>query len=341
MIEAISNGAQGNSSAISSGPFACRICGGTAGASHRASEKMFGTGDSFDYFECNDCRCLQIMEVPADLGRYYPSHYYSFAAPAEADGGTRGAIRELLLRMVLRAPTRLREKALLELPWYRLGATQASLQMALLAKHRHARILDVGAGGGRLVRSLAHMGFVNALGIDPFIAGDVMEGGRCLVRKADIYAIDQPFDLIMMHHALEHMDDHLPILRHARSILDRSGVLLIRVPVADCHCWRHYGTDWVQLDAPRHLILHSRDSLERLASQAGLAVAGIRYDSTSFQFSGSELYRRGIPLIDAEGRSNHTAKFLSPEMLEDFARRARELNAAQDGDQLCIFLRHG
>jgi len=33
---------------------------------------MYGTRDAFDYHQYQDCGCLQISEVPEDLGKYYP-----------------------------------------------------------------------------------------------------------------------------------------------------------------------------------------------------------------------------------------------------------------------------
>ena len=60
----------------------CRICRNAAG--NRAvtlSERMYGSGEAFDYFQCAGCGCLQINAVPEDLGRYYESGYYSFKQP--------------------------------------------------------------------------------------------------------------------------------------------------------------------------------------------------------------------------------------------------------------------
>ncbi len=57
----------------------CRICANPEGNTPwRCREKLFGWGDEFVYFQCGQCGCLQIAEVPKDLGRYYPSNYYSF-----------------------------------------------------------------------------------------------------------------------------------------------------------------------------------------------------------------------------------------------------------------------
>jgi len=52
------------------------------------------------------------------------------------------------------------------------------------------------------------------------------------------------------------------------------------------------------LDAPRHLFLHTSQSIQILASQAGFEVADVIYDANGFSHWGSELYLRNIPLTD-------------------------------------------
>jgi|GEM_PF-5382685 hypothetical protein len=33
---------------------------------------MLGLGDPFDYLECSACGCVQLLNIPADMRRYYP-----------------------------------------------------------------------------------------------------------------------------------------------------------------------------------------------------------------------------------------------------------------------------
>ena len=62
---------------------ACRACGNAEGnTAHFPKEMMFGWREVFEYFECGRCGCLQIAEIPADLGKYYPRDaYYSYQPP--------------------------------------------------------------------------------------------------------------------------------------------------------------------------------------------------------------------------------------------------------------------
>lgn len=62
--------------------YKCRICGAEEDHKvHHVREMFFGSGKEFIYFECERCQCMQIADIPDDLGEYYGSGYYSFAAP--------------------------------------------------------------------------------------------------------------------------------------------------------------------------------------------------------------------------------------------------------------------
>ena len=103
--------------------------------------------------------------------------------------------------------------------------------------------------------------------------------------------------------------------------------MICRIPVATAWAWREYGEHWVALDAPRHLFLHTEDSMRRLAVASGFRIERVVYDSTSFQFWGSEQYRLGIPLMDP--RSHHVDPKRSPfgkAQIAEWERRAEELN---------------
>jgi hypothetical protein len=107
------------------------------------------------------------------------------------------------------------------------------------------------------------------------------------------------------------------------------------VPVADSDAWREYGAHWFQLDAPRHLHLHTRQSMQVLASQAGAVIVSSHCDSDLNQFLISERYRRGLPMLPAPGE----AGVFSAAQLRAWAARARQLNAAGRGDQAVFYLR--
>ena len=58
----------------------CKICGQEdRHQKYSVREMMFGTRETFEYFQCINCRCLQLLKTPEDLACHYPETYYSFS----------------------------------------------------------------------------------------------------------------------------------------------------------------------------------------------------------------------------------------------------------------------
>jgi len=296
---------------------------------------MFGLGDTFEYIECRSCGCLQIADIPENLSRFYPDRYYGSEAIRDvaAPWHKRLAHRQLMdywlagRNPVGRFLSR-RYSPPVFVEWARRGCVRLD-----------SAILDVGCGTGSLLLSLARHGFSNLLGADPFIEHEIRYGSGVRVLRRHVAELDGSFDFIMLHHSFEHMPDPLPTLQKLYSHLNPDRYVLIRTPVAASFAWREYGVDWVQLDAPRHLFVHSLRSIQLLAEGAGFKVLDVVFDSTEFQFWGSEQYRCGVPLEDDRSFSaNPERSIFSPDDIRRFKARAAELNALQDGDQACLYL---
>jgi hypothetical protein len=64
----------------------CRICG--SDDNHpvfSAVDKMYGSGDTPQYFQCSRCGCLQIAQISTDLACYYGPAFYSFKPTPSGD----------------------------------------------------------------------------------------------------------------------------------------------------------------------------------------------------------------------------------------------------------------
>jgi len=311
----------------------CAICRNAEGnRAVRTREMMFGLGDPFEYLECAKCGCIQLLDAPSDWVRYYPPDYYSFRMPHE------GPVKRLLKRYRARHALGARSVpgAVLVLacgvPPFVIWITPAKLNW-------DDAILDVGCGSGRILGEMSIAGFSNLTGVDPYIAADATIGGRVRLLRRHLRGVVGSFDFVMMNQSFEHMDDPETRLMEVASLLPVGKMLLLRIPVAGKVAWREYGADWVQLDPPRHLFIHSEESIRILAERSGFTVQRVQYDSDSFQFWGSEQYRRGIPLQDARSHAvNPSRSPFLPNQIAEFERRAKVLNARGEGDQASFYL---
>lgn len=304
---------------------------------------MFGSHEVFEYTECARCGCLQIAAIPEDLAKYYPSDgYYAYKAPRQKHyPGWLLWLRHQRTRW-----------------WLGEFAPAGALLGALSRPGEHfdwlrharlnldSRILDVGCGAGGLLLKLQREGFRSLLGADPFIQADIDYGNGVRILKREAEALEGEFDFVMLHHSFEHVPDPAATLRALRPRLAAGGTLLLRVPVADSAARRRYGINWYQWDAPRHLFLHTRRSVEILASAAGMQVQMVMHDSTGQQFTSSELYLRGIPYVEhgryrPGGGENARADAFSQEEWDRYQAEAAALNRNGEGDSACFYLKAG
>ena len=189
----------------------CRICGNAEGnAVFFPKEMMFGWREEFEYLECVRCGCLQIVDIPSNLAKYYPSDgYYSYKAPKKKENpGWVLALRHARTRH-----------------WLGENSALGGLLASVSKRNEHfdwfrgrgvrldSRILDVGCGAGGLLMKLQRDGFTKLLGADPFIEADIDYGNGVCILKKSVEQLEGEYDFIMLHHSFEHMPDGAAALK--------------------------------------------------------------------------------------------------------------------------------
>ena len=170
--------------------FTCQVCRNSVGnTEYVAKEMLFGLRDSFVYFQCPTCECLQLAHLPTDMSRYYPPSYYSLRPVAEPAVRTglrrwaqhlrdrfaildRGLLGRLLYAISPNDPYR--NGARLHFPGQ--GATVASLSPS-------SRILDVCCRSGALLLALHPAGFRYLQEIDAYLDSDLAYPGGLRICK--------------------------------------------------------------------------------------------------------------------------------------------------------------
>jgi hypothetical protein len=144
----------------------------------------------------------------------------------------------------------------------------------------------------------------------------------------------------MLHHVLEHVPDPRATLRAAHRLLRADGCCVVWTPLADGEPWARYGTDWYELDAPRHLFVFTRRSLASLAVEAGFRVDAEVDDSSELELLASEQYRRDVPLYDPRSWWLHGERAgLEPAAVAAWRLEAERMNAARTAGRGALFLR--
>lgn len=322
----------------------CKICGnGQHNEVYTAGEMMFGFRDEFEYFECSNCGCLQIKNVPYNMSKYYPKNY----PPFETSTILKKSMYDNFISRYLRHKRTfyaMYQKDFFGKLISMIKPVEKKLSEYLVRLKKcnanfDSKILDVGCGSGNLLLELFWYGFKNLTGLDPYIGNDIVYNNSIRIFKKDIFAEKNKYDVIMFNHSFEHMSEPLQVLRTVDRLLNKGGHVLIRTPTTSSYAWKNYGVNWIQIDAPRHFFLYSLKSIEILTNKARLKIKEITFDSTEFQFWGSEQCKKDIPLLDERSHFIDPQKSIfSDEDIRRFELKAVELNQEKLGDQVCIYL---
>jgi 2-polyprenyl-3-methyl-5-hydroxy-6-metoxy-1,4-benzoquinol methylase len=304
----------------------CKVCGNADFNQYYIGKEMnFGMGDEFTYFQCAKCRCLQITEIPDDMGKYYPENYYSFHFNEEK---RKTKIANYLMKNAIQS----RMEQFRPVGWlarlYNKYYRESYFYLTKKQFNYNSKVLDVGCGTGIFLLQMYSWGFRNLTGIDPYLKEDIIYADTVKLYKKEIFDVEEKYDLIRLNHSFEHMPDPTGVFSKLAELLEDKGLLVISIPVGDCYLWRKYKMNWYQVDVPRHFFLHTVNSIAYLAKTNGLRVKEIRYEAKDESTAlCSECYAREDKNYPFTRKTRQA-----------FRKKTQELDLLQDGDQACFVL---
>src|SRR2546426_2911416 len=268
----------------------CLLCGIAGEQLYSAvPDRLFGLAGAWNVRRCPSDGLLWLdpMPAPGEVGKLYPSGYYTHAPPparrswpvraaywclesvragafAADPRGATGAKRPIGRVLSLFAPLR----------------DGAGADVMFLASRRPGALLDVGSGSGRLLGEMRRSGW-DVLGVEPDAAAarDASERyGVSVVAGtlADLGPARPKFDAVTLSHVLEHVHDPVDMLRDCWARLLPGGELVVLTPNAESVGHHTFHSMWPGLDPPRHLHVFSPRALDTCARQAGIAPRRLR-----------------------------------------------------------------
>ncbi len=315
--------------------FNCKLCTSIVAEKGAITlkEMMYGTKDTFSYFQCADCGCIQIAAVPANLEKYYPVNYYSYTDD-NMPPKRKNFFQIAQCKYIVSGYGSLLGKLITHKykpPFFYYLLKELQLKDASMP------VLDVGSGTGSLLKDFYTVGYKDLTGIDPFINSDIIYNQNLRVFKKTVFDEQRQYQAIMLHHSLEHMDEQEAVLNKLYSLLKPKGILLLRIPVVSKPLMEIYNENVVSLDPPRHLYIHSAKSIEMLAKKAGFTIVKKVYDANEFSFWASEQYKMGISLNN-NPESHLVKKLFSDAQLAQWRSQISKLNSQEQSDNLAIYL---
>lgn len=249
---------------------------------------------SFAIFRCPQCKAMFIEPWPSDeeLAAYYPEHYGPYRHSRSLEKQNCVGLKRFVLEHFYGYPlVQSRSRSLLK-------AWIASLLSYLTAKgtipyRGSGYFLDVGCGGGSYLHRLKQWGW-NVYGVEPSAAGTAQARSLginvCHGYIEDARYPDGFFDVIRLHHVLEHLTAPQATLREIARILKPDGLVYVTVPNTQSFNFWLFGANWYALDAPRHVISYCPKSLAFLCQATGFEILKVRYQSGAFNFVRSVKY---------------------------------------------------
>lgn len=222
---------------------------------------LYNTAHNLGLGRCNDCQLVSTTGTGRDAeaeaeAEAYTTEYYGSASSKFLSPIERGI--SLFKTMQARHITR---------TWQRGLHTESA-----------PSVLDIGCGRGQLLTAFQTLGAA-VLGLErqefPVheLPGDTVRTGSI----ADPEYADSKFDIIILWHVLEHLEQQEQLLDAISDHLDEDGLLVIAVPNFSSLQQRVFSKYWFHLDLPRHLVHVESRWLQQKLLLRGYTIEAVSY----------------------------------------------------------------
>jgi 2-polyprenyl-3-methyl-5-hydroxy-6-metoxy-1,4-benzoquinol methylase len=139
-------------------------------------------------------------------------------------------------------------------------------------------IIDIGCGPGWLLSTLDDSWNKFGVEISSFAADIAKQHGDiACISVENFVAPLESFDVVILHHVIEHLADPLQVIEKIHQMLKPGGLLIIGTPDFDCAAARRYGNNFRLLHDQTHISLFSNDSMHRFLRDNGFKVKKVEY----------------------------------------------------------------
>ena len=258
----------------------CPWCESERTQIHRWVKDWFLTREQFEIHECLRCGLLFTYPRPSneEMVKYYQSdEYYSHQ---ENNNGFIPKLYETVKKVNIRHKVR----------------------MATTGKPV-GTMLEIGCGVGDFIHEMEKRGW-NCTGIELSEEAKAIAKNKVkaqLLSPNEITELpDESFNLVVMWHVLEHIDNLREELNQLQRLVKKGGRLVIAVPNFRSADGQYYKEFWAGYDVPRHLNHFCRESLHNVFKNSGFVLARtskLIWDAYYISYLSEKYQYHSLPLL--------------------------------------------
>lgn len=113
-------------------------------------------------------------------------------------------------------------------------------------------LLDIGCGTGEFLQHMQENDW-NVQGMETAEGARDMAAENGIKISENLSQVKDSFDVVTMWHVFEHIHDIDELMKNIHRILNDEGYLILTVPNINSQDAGYYKSEWIALDAPRHL----------------------------------------------------------------------------------------
>lgn len=155
----------------------------------------------------------------------------------------------------------------------RIEKKRENFYLHALIDEKPGRLLEVGCGCGDRLVALRNLGWdVERQEVDPVAVNYCVEKQGLLVsidRFEELKANHELYDIILMSHFLECVQEPMTLLKDCLRLLKPGGKLLLTTPNNKSLGHFVYKKYWFSLNPPRHSLIYTSSALKKLLFEAG------------------------------------------------------------------------
>jgi 2-polyprenyl-3-methyl-5-hydroxy-6-metoxy-1,4-benzoquinol methylase len=269
---------------------ACYLCGSPGDLLYaNLSDRQFGIPGTWNFLRCSSEKCRLIWLDPSpvddDIPRIYSYFRVTHQDQSRAERSSLLGLKKLLqvrdsyLALRYRFPGGERDwdaRRLTGVLAYLHPAKRADIDFPFrpLSGAPKGRLLDVGCGGGEMVRLMNLWGWqAEGIDFDPLAVENAKKKGLTvhLGSITDQRFSDGSFDAVVMSHVIEHVSNPIQFLREAWRILRPGGRLALATPNGWSLGHAVWKRDWIHVHPPTHLFIFNPPALAVVLQRAGFA----------------------------------------------------------------------